>query len=240
MIVSFFITIYNMDMDQKLALFQIISKLFENHGFHLYLVGGTVRDYLLSLPLTDMDAVTDATPDQMKIFLNDADYTFAKYGSVRYVFEGVKFDITTLREEGDYSDARHPQKVQFVKNLSSDVKRRDFTINGLYLNSGFEVIDLVDGKQDLINHFLRTIGPADQRIKEDPLRIIRAIRFALDFDLSFDESLLKAMKENIKLIDSLNPEKVKQDIKKMKCDDNDKIMKFLSKYNFTHLLDVIK
>lgn len=229
-----------MDMDQKLELFQIISKLFKNHGFQLYLVGGTVRDHLLDLPLTDMDAVTDATPNEMKEFLEGADYTFAKYGSVKYVFEGVKFDITTLREEGDYSDARHPQKVQFVKNLSSDVKRRDFTINGLYLNADFEVIDLVNGKQDLINHLLRTIGPADQRIKEDPLRITRAIRFAIDFDLTFEESLLKAINDNMSLIDSLNPEKVKQDMKKMKCEDKDKIMKFFNKYNFTHLLDVIK
>ena len=240
MIVSFFITIYNMDMDIKLRLFQIISEQFKNHGFQLYLVGGTVRDYLLSLPLTDMDAVTDATPNEMKSFLSDADYTFAKYGSVRYVLEGVKFDITTLREEGDYLDARHPRKVQFVKNLSSDVKRRDFTINGLYLNSGFEVIDLVQGKQDLVNHLLKTIGDADQRIKEDPLRIIRAIRFAIDFDLVLDESLVKAIQENMELVHSLNIDKVKQDMKKMKCDDQDKIMKFFTKYNFTHLLDVLK
>ena len=227
-------------MDAKLRLFQIISEQFKNHGFQLYLVGGTVRDYLLSLPLTDMDAVTDATPDEMKSFLSDADYTFAKYGSVRYVLEEVKFDITTLREESEYLDARHPQKVQFVKNLSSDVKRRDFTINGLYLNNGFEVIDLVQGKQDLANHLLKTIGDADQRIKEDPLRIIRAIRFAIDFDLKLDESLVKAIKENMELVHSLNIDKVKQDMKKMKCDDQDKIMKFFTKYNFTHLLDVLK
>ena len=228
-----------MAMDIKLEKFQELSALFVKHGFSLYLVGGTVRDYLLNISLTDMDAVTDATPNDIKGFL-DADFTFEKYGSVRYKVGEIKFDITTLREEGDYIDKRHPQKIKFVKDLSIDVKRRDFTINGLYLSSKLEVIDLVDGKKDLNNHLLRCIGEADKRIKEDPLRIIRAIRFAIDYDLSLEKSLNTAIIDNLKLLESINPEKIRQDMKKMKTSDKKKIIDFLNKFNIASALNVIE
>jgi tRNA nucleotidyltransferase (CCA-adding enzyme) len=229
-----------MDMEKNLEIFQNLSALFKQHGFKLYLVGGTVRDYLLRIPLTDMDAVTDATPENMKTFLLDADYTFCKFGSIKYHLQGVKFDITTLREEKSYLDSRHPNNITFVKDLSIDVKRRDFTINGLYLNDKFEVIDLVDGQRDLKDNILRCIGEADKRIKEDPLRIIRALRFAIDFDLTLEENLQNAIKENISLLDKLNKEKIKQDIRKLRSRDMNKISPIFAKFNITHLLDVLE
>ena len=145
-----------------------------------------------------------------------------------------------MREEGDYIDKRHPQKIKFVKDLSIDVKRRDFTINGLYLSSKLEVIDLVDGKKDLNNHLLRCIGEADKRIKEDPLRIIRAIRFAIDYDLSLEKSLNTAIIDNLNLLESINPEKIRQDMKKMKTIDKKKIIDFLNKFNIASALNVIE
>ncbi len=229
-----------MDMDQKIEKYQILSKLFKQNGYQLYLVGGTVRDHLLNHELTDMDAVTDATPEEMKNFLMDADFTFAKYGSIKYHFLGLKFDITTLREEKGYLDSRHPEKIQFVKDLSSDVKRRDFTINGLYLNDKIEVIDFVGGSLDLSNHLLRCIGDADTKIKEDPLRIIRALRFAIDFDLTIEESLNAAISNNILLLNKINPEKIKEDIKKIKCQDKDKIKDIFDNFHITHLLNVLE
>lgn len=229
-----------MDMDPKIEKYQILSKLFKQNGYQLYLVGGTVRDYLLNRELTDMDAVTDATPEEMKNFLMDADFTFAKYGSIKYHFLGLKFDITTLREEKGYLDSRHPEKIQFVKDLSSDVKRRDFTINGLYLNDKIEVIDFVGGSLDLSNHLLRCIGDADTRIKEDPLRIIRALRFAVDFDLTIEESLNTAISNNILLLNKINPEKIKEDIKKIKCQDKNKIKDIFDNFHITHLLNVLE
>lgn len=229
-----------MDMDQKIEKYQNLSKLFQQHGFQLFLVGGTVRDYLLKRELTDMDAVTDATPEDMKNFLIDADFTFMKFGSIKYHFLGLKFDITTLREENGYFDSRHPEKIRFVKDLSVDVKRRDFTINGLYLNDKIEVIDFVGGTLDLNNHLLRCIGDPDIRIKEDPLRIIRALRFMIDFDLSLDESLKTAINDNILLLNKINPLKIKEDIKKIKCQDKDKIKDIFDNFHITHLLDVVE
>ena len=227
-------------MDQKLIVFLELNKLFEDNGFSLYMVGGTVRDYLMGLPLDDMDVVTDATPEDIKKFLPDASYVFARFGSVSYKTEKkVKFDITTLREEKGYEDARHPDKIHFVKDLSVDVKRRDFTVNALYMNSKLEVIDYVNGQEDLKNHTLRMVGNPDIRIKEDPLRIIRALRFSIDYKLNIDSELDKAIRNNISLLEKLNIEKIRQDIKKIKNKDSASISKLFEEYNIKHLLDVI-
>ena len=227
-------------MDQKLIEFLELNKLFEDNGFSLYMVGGTVRDYLMGLPLDDMDVVTDATPEDIKKFLPDASFVFARFGSVSFKTEKkVKFDITTLREEKGYEDARHPDKIHLVKDLSVDVKRRDFTVNALYMNSKFEVIDYVNGQEDLQNHTLRMVGNPDLRIKEDPLRIIRALRFSIDYKLDIDSELDKAIRNNISLLEKLNIEKIRQDIRKIKNKDSEVIRKLFEEYNIKHLLDVI-
>ena len=227
-------------MDEKLIEFQSLNQLFKDNGFSLYLVGGTVRDYLLGYPLDDMDVVTDAKPDDIKKFLPDASYVFARFGSVSYKTEKkVKFDITTLREEKGYEDARHPNKIHFVKDLSIDVKRRDFTVNALYMDSDLNVIDYVNGQKDLENHILRMVGSPDKRLKEDPLRIIRALRFSIDYQLSIDSELKEAIKNNISLLDKLNIEKIHQDIRKIKCKDLSLINEIFEDYNIQHLLDVI-
>ena len=227
-------------MDEKLLEFLSLNNLFNDNGFSLYMVGGTVRDYLLGLPLDDMDVVTDATPEDIKKFLPDASFVFARFGSVSYKTEKkVKFDITTLREEKGYEDARHPDKIHFVKDLSIDVKRRDFTVNALYMNSKLEVLDYVNGQEDLNNRTLRMVGNPDLKIKEDPLRIIRALRFSIDYKLNIDSELDKAIRNNISLLDKLNIEKIRQDIRKIKSKDSSLINKLFEEYNIKHLLDVI-
>ena len=227
-------------MDEKLIEFQTLHELFAENGFALYMVGGTVRDYLLGLSLDDMDVVTDAKPEDIKKFLPGASFVFARFGSVSYKTEKkVKFDITTLREEVGYEDGRHPDNIKFVKDLSIDVKRRDFTVNALYMDSNLKVIDYVDGQKDLDNRTLRMVGNSDIRIKEDPLRIIRALRFSLDYNLKIDSELDLAIKNNIELLNKLNIEKIKQDIKKIKSSDLVSRNKLFEEYNIKHLLDVI-
>ena len=218
-------------MDYKLELYLKLNKQFAGHGYKLYLVGGTVRDFLLGVELTDMDAVTDATPEEMKDFLVDANYTFEKYGSVSIKPDKkVKFDITTMRAETSYQDSRHPSEIKFVKDLSVDVKRRDFTINALYLDADLKVIDYVDGQKDLENRTLRMIGDPNIRLKEDPLRIIRAIRFAADHSLSLDKELEEAIKNNVGELNNLNPEKVHQDLKKCKPESESIVLQYLQKF----------
>ncbi len=227
-------------MNEALQTYQKLNKLFNDNGYSLYLVGGTVRDYLFDIELTDMDAVTDATPSQMKKFLKEANYTFERFGSVSIKVDGLKFDITTMREEDEYLDSRHPGEIKFIKDLSVDVKRRDFTINALYLDKDLKVIDYVGGNKDAEKRILRMVGNPQNRLKEDPMRIIRALRFSIDFNLTIDSELDIAIKDNISLIEKLNIDKVRQDIKKIKSNDKALIMQKFEDYNIKHLLDVIE
>ena len=219
-------------MDKKIESFKSLASLFKDKGFILYMVGGTVRDYLLNVPLTDMDLVTDATPIEMKEFLK-ADYTFEKYGSIKYVDDsGLKFDITTLRKEEGYCDYRHPSKICFTKSIKEDVFRRDITINALYMDNELNVIDLVGGIKDINNKVIRMIGDPLKRIKEDPLRIIRVYRFELETNFKIDESLKKVIEENFELVNLLNKEKIKMEIKK--SHHKDELIKILK----THHLEI--
>ena len=226
-------------MDNKSNAFIELAKVFKDHGYRLYLVGGTVRDILLGLPLTDMDAVTDATPDQMKEFLQ-GDYTFAKMGSVKIKYNDVKFDITTLRKEKNYIDHRHPGEVEFVKEIKIDHIRRDFTINAMYMDENFVLYDFENGKEDLDNRVLKMVGNPVKRLREDPLRIIRCLRFSLTYTLTIDPSLEKALMSSIKFIDSLSKDKIKMELQKFDLTKKDEMIALFDKYSIKHLLDVLE
>ena len=230
-------------MDKKLEAFIELAKTFEQHGYQLYLVGGTVRDYLLGEPLTDMDAVTDALPNEVVSFLPSVDTTFSKYGSLKYKTpDGLKFDITTLRKESSYSDARHPEEIIFVKDLKEDFLRRDFTVNALYMDKDLKVIDYCDGQVDLKNKVLRMVGDPFARTKEDPLRILRAIRFSLMHDLVVEENLLKAMHDNFSLLKKVTDAKIRSELNKI--DDSvvnqNKKKAFFQQFDIANLVGVIK
>ena len=120
-----------------------LESLFKKRGFSLFFVGGSVRDYLLYKEFFDVDLVTNATPKDMKEFLENADFTFEKFGFVKVRFEGNSFDITTLRIEEEYEDHRHPKAIRFADKLEEDVLRRDFTVNGLYMDTNLKVYDFV-------------------------------------------------------------------------------------------------
>ena len=201
-------------MDKKLELYKSLADLFSTKGFSLYLVGGTVRDYLLNKQLDDMDLVTDATPNEMKEFLSEADYTFERFGSVKLKYQDVKFDITTLRKEDGYIDNRHPNKIVFTKSLQEDVTRRDITINALYMDKDLKVIDFVNGQKDLSSHLIRMVGSPQKRIDEDPLRIIRIYRFQLETGFDIEEELKRVINSSFEKVKLLNVDKIKQEVKK--------------------------
>ena len=227
-------------MNKKAQPFIKLTEVFKQHGFKLLLVGGTVRDILLSLELTDMDAVTDATPEQMKTFLDGGDYTFAKMGSVKIKFDDVKFDITTLRKENKYCDSRHPTKVVFVKDIKIDHHRRDFTVNAMYMDEHFQVYDFENGMEDLNKRLLRMVGNPVKRLKEDPLRIIRCLRFSLTYQLTIDSKLEKALNKSIKYLDRLTKDKIKMEIKKFVGVDKEQIVAIFEKYSIKQYLDVVE
>lgn len=192
-----------------------VSNIFEEHGYKIYAVGGTVRDFLLEREIYDYDFVTDATPEEMKLFLDNYNDVFAKYGVMIYKHKGIKIEITTLRKESSYNDSRHPGKIEFVKNLEEDYLRRDFTINALYMNKNKKIYDFCDGLNDLKQKEIRVIGDIDKKMKEDPLRILRALRFSLVLNFKLDDALDSYIQNNIDLLNKLNPNKIREEITKM-------------------------
>ena len=197
-------------------IFTKLVSVFRENGYRLYMIGGTTRDYLLGLDVFDYDFVTDATPEEIQKFLPDAEYHFAKFGSVKVKVDGTKVDVTTLRVEDDYEDFRHPGKIRFVKTIEEDYVRRDFTINAIYTDEDFNVIDPSNGLEDLKNKTIRFIGDPEKRIKEDPLRILRAKRFADKLGFKIEEKSQKAIENLSYLLDKLNPDKIKEEERKSK------------------------
>ena len=191
-------------------IFLRFARLYKEHGFSLYMIGGTSRDYLLGLPCLDFDFVTDATPEEEKAFLPEANYHFERFGTIKA--EGC--DITTLRYEEDYVDHRHPGKVRFIKDLSLDSCRRDFTINALYIDAEGKVYDFHGGLEDLRQGIIRFIGDPAKRIKEDPLRILRAHRFAKRLQFHFDPKTEEALVSLADELSKINPDKVLMEKKK--------------------------
>lgn len=198
------------NLEGMVEIFDDLKKIFNLNGYRLYMIGSTSRDYLFKNEIRDYDFVSNATPLQIKKFL-DIELTFMKYGVSKYKYKGFNIDIATLRKEEDYFDYRHPKKIEFVNNIEEDYKRRDFTINAIYIDENYNIIDPSSGVTDLKNRTLRMIGDPEKRIKEDPLRILRAIRFKEEYDLSIEESLNDSIKNNYDLLTKLNKEKIKQE-----------------------------
>lgn len=199
---------------KHVSLFDELSKIFALNGYRLYMIGGTSRDYLLEKEIKDYDFVSDATPSEMKKFLPEADYTFSKYGSIHFVQHGQNVDITTLRIEGEYTDFRHPSFIEYTKDIFKDFIRRDFTINAIYIDEYYKIHDFCNGVEDLKKGVIRFIGIPDKRVQEDPLRILRAERFALRYNFIIDKVSKQAMDKYYHLISKIQKNKVDEENKK--------------------------
>ena len=182
----------------------------EKAGFRAWAVGGCVRDACLGKRPHDFDLCTDALPEQIQAAFPDRELVLAgvKHGTVGVVTPGGVVEITTLRTEGDYRDGRHPQWVKFVPELREDLLRRDFTINAMAWNPREGLQDPFGGREDLETGILRAVGDPEQRFREDALRILRGVRFAVRFNLTVEENTLAAMVTLAPLMEGLSRERV--------------------------------
>jgi membrane dipeptidase len=212
-----------------------LEKIFFEHGYKLFMVGGASRDYLMGLEVYDFDLATDATPEEMKEFIN-FENPFVSLGSISFKYKDKKIDITTMRVEGEYKDYRHPESIKFVKSLRMDAKRRDFALNAIYIDKNGKKYDFYHGLDDLDNHLISMVGKADERLKEDPLRILRALRFSLIYDYSLTPSLREAVDKNMKLLKKISYQKAMTEIKKMRDFDEDKANWLLKIHKVDHYI----
>ena len=181
-----------------------------NAGYPAYAVGGCVRDTQLGRPVHDYDLCTSATPDQIAEVFSQYSLVRAgeKHGTVGVVIDGTVYEITTFRTEGEYKDNRHPSWVSFVDDLEQDLARRDFTINAMAYSPVSGLQDPWHGASDLKKRVLRAVGEPEQRFREDSLRILRGVRFAIRYKLTPDAKTGKAMMLLAPLMDNLARERV--------------------------------
>lgn len=191
-------------------------------GYEAYCVGGCVRDSILGRPVNDWDITTSATPDEMMSVFSHfyCVPTGLKHGTVTVVSDGRNIEITTFRTDGEYSDNRHPDKVEFSRNLSDDLSRRDFTVNAMCWNPRDGFVDLFGGLGDLENRIIRAVGNADERFREDGLRIMRAIRFASQLGFEIEKETSDAVLRNRALLKNISRERVFAELVKLVCGEN--------------------
>jgi len=192
-----------------------VLKQFENKGYSAYIVGGYVRDYLLNRKTNDIDICTNATPKEIIDLFDIVTLSDMQYGAVNIVYKGQKFDVTTFRKEIKYEDNRKPIKIKYINDIKKDLLRRDFTINTLCMNSKGEVIDFLSVKSDLDKKIVKTVGNPRYKIKEDSLRILRAIRFATTLDFDIDKVTKHYLTKYGKLLTNLSTSRKKEELNKI-------------------------
>lgn len=165
----------------------------ENAGYEAYFVGGAIRDYLLDRSIADVDIATSAKPAEVKsVFSNTVDIGI-EHGTVLVLFKGTPYELTTFRTEAEYSDFRRPDKVTFVRSLTEDLRRRDFTMNAIAMDRGGSIIDPFDGRKAISERKIETVGAAADRFSEDALRMLRALRFVSQLSFEIEAETLKAL-----------------------------------------------
>lgn len=192
-----------------------VMQKIEDAGFEAYFVGGSVRDTILGLDIHDVDIATSAYPEEIKKIFKKTVDTGIEHGTVMVIHEKKGYEITTFRTESGYQDYRRPDKVEFVRSLAEDLKRRDFTINAFAMRENGDVTDLFDGLTDLKNHLIRAVGNPNERFHEDALRMMRAVRFASKLDFDIESETLAAIKSNSTLLEKIAVERIYTEFVKM-------------------------
>ena len=200
----------------------ICAKL-EAEGFEAYIVGGPVRDFLMGKTPHDWDMTTDAKPENIQKIFPHSFYNNV-FGTVTIINNDTENDnvktveITTYRTEREYSDGRHPDQVAFTPSLAEDLKRRDFTVNAMAMrerDAQEEIIDLFSGKQDLSDKIIKAVGNPDDRFSEDALRMLRAVRFAVQLGFEIDKETFASVQSNAEKLKNISKERIRDEFQKI-------------------------
>ena len=199
--------------------FNVLEKIEEN-GFEAYIVGGYVRDYLLGINSGDVDICTNARVKELLDIFSEYNVSSNEYGAVKLISNDSRIDITTYRRDLKYNGSRRRVEIEYVDNLLDDINRRDFTMNTLCMNTKGNIIDVLNGREDIANKVIRCVGNINDRLNEDPLRMLRAVRFATTLNFRIENNLYRELKRNRKLIDQLSRERIKEELNKILTSKN--------------------
>lgn len=196
-----------------------------NNGHKAYIVGGCVRDLLCGKAPHDYDITTSATPDETQRLFKKTIATGIKHGTVTVIINGEQIEVTTFRTESGYNDSRHPESVDFVREVGDDLARRDFTVNAMCYNHKEGLIDLFNGKDDINNKVLRAVGTPETRFKEDALRILRLFRFAATLGFAIEKQTFNAAVKCAPLLKNISAERIFVELQKTANGSNPDIIR---------------
>jgi len=205
-----------------------LNKL-DSLGFVGYIVGGYPRDKYLGFENSDIDICTNMKPNELKEHF-DVIESFDKYGSVRIKYEDSVLEVTTFRKDGTYKDFRRPDSVEFVDTLEEDIKRRDFVINTLCIDKDGNYIDLLGARKDIDNKIIRVVGNIEKKLTEDPLRIIRALRFSVMLNFELEEELNTCIIKNGNLIEKVHKYAINKELRHLNNEKKQEFYDILLEY----------
>ena len=189
----------------------VLARLAE-HGHAAFLVGGCVRDLLMARPPKDWDVATSARPEEVRRIFPRTIPTGIEHGTVTVRAGGMNVEVTTFRQEGTYTDHRHPDRVEFTRDLRADLERRDLTINAMALDHQGRLHDPLGGLSDLVRGIVRAVGDPEQRFNEDALRLLRVVRFAARFGYQVEPHTEAALARCAPLIRHVSWERIREEI----------------------------
>jgi tRNA nucleotidyltransferase (CCA-adding enzyme) len=192
-----------------------VLKRIEKEGFQAFYVGGCVRDYLKNRPIKDIDIATSAKPEEIRCIFPNTIPVGIEHGTVIVRHNHISYEVTTFRKEGKYKDYRRPSHVSFVEELEEDLARRDFTMNAMAMDVSLQLFDPFNGRKDLENQLIRTVGDPEIRFGEDPLRLMRACRFSSVYRMDVESETEKAIKNKAPLLKLISTERITEEFKKL-------------------------
>ncbi|WML47712.1 CCA tRNA nucleotidyltransferase [Neobacillus sp. PS3-34] len=184
-------------------------------GYEAYFVGGSVRDYLLDKPISDVDIATSATPSEIKAVFSKTVDIGIEHGTILVLYKNNSYEITTFRSEAEYEDFRRPKEVKFIRSLKEDLQRRDFTMNAIAMDREGLIIDPFGGKKSIVEKSIQTVGQADDRFREDALRMMRAVRFVSQLSFTIEEDTFQALIKNRQLLEKIATERKRAEFEKL-------------------------
>lgn len=202
---------------------KFILNTLSNNGYEAYIVGGCVRDSILNKEPKDWDITTKAKPEEVIKLFDKVILTGLKHGTVTVVINNEGYEVTTYRRDGEYEDNRRPKEVKFVSSLKEDLARRDFTINAMAFNEQRGLVDYFHGVRDLQDKIIKTVGVPEERLNEDALRMLRAVRFSAQLDFNIDKNLLGAIKKLAINIKNISKERIREEFNKILLNNPRKI-----------------
>ena len=198
-----------------------IAIILNTEGFQCFLVGGSVRDSIMGFTPKEYDIATDAKPEDVQRIFKYTIPTGIKHGTILVILDDMQVEITTFRSDGNYSDGRHPDKVEYTASIEDDLPRRDLTINAMAYNVlDGNLIDMFDGMKDIKNKIIRSVGNPYERFTEDGLRIMRAIRFATKLNFNIEKETFEAICHSTGMLTSIAYERIREEFNGILISDN--------------------